>query len=318
MTGISLTCFVASYGVTLAAEVSRLFFRARIRLVAIVAFAAAGLLAHSLFLVNLARTEAAAGGQVTPLSSWFDWCLIGSWLVAAVYVVLLVRRTENSVGLFLLPLVLGLIGVSWFVRDEPHFPRDEALGIWRSVHGFAQLFGTVAVSLGFAAGLMYLSQSYRLKHKLPPRPGFRLPSLEWLQRCNRWMLLVSTGLFVIGLLAGIVMNAGQYGGRVAWTGPVVLSSGVLCAWLIVASLFEAFYKPARQGRKVAYLTLASFIFLAMTLGFVLLGDHASRRPSPSPASPESAPAAAPSPAAASSPAPAAEPLPAAASSESGG
>lgn len=312
MTGISLTCFVASYGVTLAAEVSRLFFRARIRLVAIVAFAAAGLLAHSLFLVNLARTEAAAGGQVTPLSSWFDWCLIGSWLVAAVYVVLLVRRTENSVGLFLLPLVLGLIGVSWFVRDEPHFPRDEALGIWRSVHGFAQLFGTVAVSLGFAAGLMYLSQSYRLKHKLPPRPGFRLPSLEWLQRCNRWMLLVSTGLFVIGLLAGIVMNAGQYGGRVAWTGPVVLSSGVLCAWLIVASLFEAFYKPARQGRKVAYLTLASFIFLAMTLGFVLLGDHASRRPSPSPASPESAPAAAPS------PAPAAEPLPAAASSESGG
>lgn len=278
LTGISLTCFVASYGVTLAAEVSRLFFRARIRLVAIVGFAAAGLLAHSLFLVNLARTEASLGGQVTPLSSWFDWCLIGSWLVAAVYVVLLVRRTENSVGLFLLPLVLGLIAVSWFVRDEPHFPRDEALGIWRSVHGFAQLFGTVAVSLGFAAGLMYLAQSYRLKHKLPPRPGFRLPSLEWLQRCNRWMLLVSTGLFVVGLLAGIVMNAGQHGGRVAWTGPVVLSSGVLCAWLVVASLFEAFYKPARQGRKVAYLTLASFIFLAMTLGFVLLGDHASRRP----------------------------------------
>ena len=285
LTGISLTCFVASYGVTLAAEVSRLFFRARIRLVAIVAFAAAGLLAHSLFLVNLARSEASLGGQVTPLSSWFDWCLIGSWLVAAVYIVLLLRRTENSVGLFLLPLVLGLIGVSWFVRDEPHFPRDEALGIWRSVHGFAQLFGTVAVSLGFAAGLMYLSQSYRLKHKLPPRPGFRLPSLEWLQRCNRWMLLVSTGLFVVGLIAGIVMNAGQYGGRVAWTGPVVLSSSVLCAWLVVASMFEAFYKPARQGRKVAYLTLASFIFLAMTLGFVLLGDHASRRPKPTPTTP---------------------------------
>jgi hypothetical protein len=291
LTGISLTCFVASYGVTLAAEVSRLFFRARVRIIVMVSFATAGLLAHSLFLVNLARSEASLGGQVTPLSSWFDWCLLGSWLVAAVYVGLLVRRTENSVGLFLLPLVLGLIGVSWFVRDEPHFPRDEALGIWRSVHGFAQLFGTVAVSLGFAAGLMYLAQSYRLKHKLPPRPGFRLPSLEWLQRCNRWMLLVSTGLFMAGLVAGIVMNAGQYGGRVAWTGPVVLSSGVLCAWLVVASLFEAFYKPARQGRKVAYLTLASFIFLAMTLGFVLLGDHASRRP----ATPSSNPSAAPAP-----------------------
>ena len=84
----------------------------------------------------------------------------------------------------------------------------------------------------------------------------------------------------VGLVAGIVMNAGQRGGSVAWTGPVVLSSTVLCAWLLAASLFETFYKPARQGRKVAYLTLASFIFLVLALGFVLLGDHASGRTAP--------------------------------------
>ena len=167
-------------------------FSARIRLFVIVGFAAAGFFAHSLFLINLARSEAAAGMNVTPLSSWFDWCLLGAWLLAAVYLALLVRRADNAVGVFLLPLVLGLIGVSWLLRDQPHFPRDEALGYWRSIHGFALLFGTVAVTLGFVAGLMYLAQSYRLKHKLPPRPGFRLPSLEWLQRCNQWMLLVST------------------------------------------------------------------------------------------------------------------------------
>lgn len=280
LTGISLTCFAASYAVSFAAEISRLFFRARIRLFAIVGFAAAGFFAHSIFLVNLARSETTAGKNITPLSSWFDWCLLGAWLLAAVYLVLLVRRTDNAVGVFLLPLVLGLIGMSWLLRDQPHFPRDEALGYWRSIHGFAQLFGTVAVTLGFVAGLMYLAQSYRLKHKLPPRPGFRLPSLEWLQRCNQWMLLVSTGLLVVGLVAGIVMNAGQRGGSVAWTGPVVLSSTVLCAWLLAASLFETFYKPARQGRKVAYLTLASFIFLVLALGFVLLGDHASGRTAP--------------------------------------
>ena len=40
--------------------------------------------------------------------------------------------------------------------------------------------------------------------------------------------------------------------------------------------FESVYKPARQGRKVAYLTLASFIFLLLALGLVLAGEHASQ------------------------------------------
>ena len=40
--------------------------------------------------------------------------------------------------------------------------------------------------------------------------------------------------------------------------------------------FESVYKPARQGRKVAYLTMASFLFLLLALGFVLTGQHASQ------------------------------------------
>ena len=56
---------------------------------------------------------------------------------------------------------------------------------------------------------------------------------------------------------------------------MVVSSAVLLAWLAAAAGFESFYKPARQGRKVAYLTLASFIFLALALGLVLYSQHAS-------------------------------------------
>ena len=89
-----------------------------------------------------------------------------------------------------------------------------------------------------------------LKNKLPPNRGFKLPSLEWLQRINKRSLLFSTGLLAIGLLSGIVLNAARGSGAVPWTDPVVVSSAVLFAWLIVATLFEYFYKPARQGRKV--------------------------------------------------------------------
>lgn len=275
LSGITITCFAASYSVSLAAELSRLFFRARARMFVSVGFTAAGLLAHSLFLIAQARSETVGGGNIVPLSSWFDWCLIGAWLLAAVYLGVTLRRLENAVGVFLLPPVLGLIGVAVMLRHKTPFPRDEALGHWRMIHGVSLLFGTVAVTLGLVAGVMYLAQSYRLKHKLPPRPGFRLPSLEWLQRWNKIALHVSTVLLGFGLVSGIVMNAGRSSGSVAWTDPVVVSSGVLFAWLITATLFESLYKPARQGRKVAYLTLASFIFLTLVLLFVLSGRHAS-------------------------------------------
>jgi hypothetical protein len=39
-------------------------------------------------------------------------------------------------------------------------------------------------------------------------------------------------------------------------------------------IFEACYKPAREGRKVAYLTVASFVFLGLVLYFVLFFEHA--------------------------------------------
>ena len=42
-------------------------------------------------------------------------------------------------------------------------------------------------------------------------------------------------------------------------------------WLVAVLLFESLYKPAQQGRKVAYLTLASFLFLALVLSIALFG-----------------------------------------------
>ena len=51
VSGISVVCFAASYAVALVCEASRLLFRSGVRGAAMIAFAAAGLLAHTLFLV---------------------------------------------------------------------------------------------------------------------------------------------------------------------------------------------------------------------------------------------------------------------------
>ncbi|HRX81347.1 MAG TPA: cytochrome c biogenesis protein CcsA, partial [Pirellulaceae bacterium] len=209
-----------------------------------------------------------------------------AWVVAGAYFGLMIRRRENAIGVFLLPLVLGLIGVAMFFQDRAPFPVRTANSVWRLVHGLTLMFGTTAVTLGFATGLMYLLQSYRLKHKLPPSRGLRLPSLEWLQKFNRESLFVSTCSLAIGLISGVVLNLiskSESGGQVSWTDPVVLSSGVLFLWLTVVTIFEAIYRPAREGNKVAYLTLASFVFLGLALYFVLFGSHATANATTPPA-----------------------------------
>ncbi len=277
LSGITITCFAGSYLVTLGLEISRLFFRLRVRWLVMILSAAAGMLAHTIYLFTLTRSEL-ADGRMAPLSGWYDWCLIGSWVLAGAYLGLAVRRPQNTIGIFLLPLVLGLIAAGSAVNEMAPFDRQDAISYWGVIHGVMLLIGTVTAALGFAAGVMYLLQSYRLKRKLPPRPGFRLPSLEWLQRFNRRCLWISTGLLALGLLAGLVLNLVRQStgsATVAWTDRVVVSSAILFLWLIVATMFESFYKPAREGRKVAYMTLASFVFVGLALGFVLMGQHAS-------------------------------------------
>jgi ABC-type uncharacterized transport system permease subunit len=276
ITGITITCFAASYSVCLVLEGSRLFFQASIRNVIMRVFAAAGFLAHTLFLYVQARGEL-AGGVKVPLSNWRDFCLLAAWVMAGAYLGLSFRRPQFSVGVFLLPPVLMLIGVGQLLEGASPFTDREATRYWRAIHGLALLLGTAGVTLGFATGIMHLIQSYRLKHKLPPHPRFRLPSLEWLQRFNVESLFISAGLLAVGLVSGVIMNFGlrdQDATIVPWTHPVVVSSGVLFLWLFAVLVFEACYKPAREGHKVAYLTVASFVFLGLVLYFVLFFEHA--------------------------------------------
>src|SRR5688572_16334782 len=276
LSGISIVCFSASYAVALALEVSRLFFRMPVRLFVMIGFAVAGLAAHSLYLIHRAQTG------TLPLSSWYDWYLIAAWLIAAAYLGLAVSRPQTNVGLFLLPVALALIGVAYAFRDQPVFARDRAQQMWGIAHGLMLLLGTVAVSLGFAAGLMYLVQSWRLKHHVPPSSGLKLPSLEWLQAINKQSLVYSSCFIALGLIAGIILNAVEARGQspgLPWTDSVVVSSAVLLVWLLSATIFEWLYKPAQQGRKVAYLTVASFLFLALVMAILLAGgsEHAKPR-----------------------------------------
>jgi len=269
--GISLTCFVGSYVVAMVLDLTRSAVQIPGRGLLTIGFTVAGLFAHGVYLVARAVGQNSAG-DIGTLAGWYDWSLLVAWGMAACFLILYLRRPDTSVGIFLLPAVLLVVGLASLTRDWAPFSRVEAVGLWRSVHGLAMMVGAAAVLLGFIAGLMYLTQAHRLKSKQAGRRRLKLPALEWLQGMNRHCLVVSTVAVAIGVLAGVVMNLNQWG-NVPWTEGGVVLPLILFAWLLAATSVEFFYRPARQGRKIVYLTLASFGFLVLAMYGVLSSEH---------------------------------------------
>jgi hypothetical protein len=214
--------------------------------------------------------------EVLPLSSWHDWYLIASWILAVAYLGLAASRPQTNVGLFVLPIVLILTAIAWIFPQDAFFSDERAERSWAVAHGIMLLLGTVTVSFGFVAGLMYLVQSWRLKAHFSPQSRLKLPSLEWLQSVNKQSLVYSSFFIALGLVSGIILNVIRARGddtAVPWTDGVVLGSALLLVWLIAATIFEWTYKPAQQGRKVAYLTIASFVFLGLVMAILLVSGH---------------------------------------------
>lgn len=268
---ISVVCFVASYAVALACEVSRLAFRSSVRGAAMIGFAAAGLLAHTLFLGWRGMTE-----SVLPLSSPFDWYLLAAWLLAAGSLWLTLANPRTPVGLFLLPVVLLLIGAAELSSREP-FPQSPATQVWGVIHGMFNLAASVCVALGAVAGIMWLIQAGRLQRKQAPLQGFRMPSLERLANVTSRTVGIAAWTAAAGFASGIVLNAvnKQRGllETVPWTDPVVLRMGGLVAWLIAAdALSHAARRRPDAARVTAWLSIVSLAVLTLSILWGVFGD----------------------------------------------
>ena len=266
--GVSIVCFASSYAIAWALELSRLVFRGGARGLATLGFAGAGFVAHTAFLYHRAVNQ-----MGSPLSSERDWYLVAAWVLVLVYVYLALLHPKVPFGLFLLPLAMAMIGAAKFLASAEPLAREPASKGGGAVHGVSIMLAAVSVLVGFAAGLMYFGQVRHLKAKRPLAGGIRLPSLEWLQWANSRAIFASVLMLGIGVLAGMVLNRIRMDDRpppLPWNDPVVLSTWLMFFWLLAAVVVSTVYRPARQGYKVAYLTVASFLFLVIVLAVGLL------------------------------------------------
>ncbi len=235
---------------------------------------AIGLLTHSLYLLDrifLAAVTARSSGFAL---SWHDWGIFTAWALAIAYLFLLLRRTESWIGLFVLPLLLGLIGGAIAIPNQPINQASSAVQ-WRMMHGIAMTIGTMFVALGLAMAIMYLIQEWRIKSKLAFKGLLRLPSLEYLQIFGSYCLLCSAASIGLGVVSGVLMNLVQ-DGNVNWSDRGIVFSSGLFLWLVVASAIQWYFAKRGRGNFTAWMNILSFVIVAFALYLVVSAPHGGR------------------------------------------
>jgi ABC-type transport system involved in cytochrome c biogenesis permease subunit len=257
--GVKLFCFGASYSVALASEAAGIVFSARLRRILSLAFGAAGLLAHTIYLGHRAVAD-----KICPLTTSYDSLLVLSWILAVTYLSVHWYYPRVTIGIFALPLIVGLVVLAAFLGEEGRRVLVGSLRIWGPVHG--ALIGAVAVFVGSVAGVMYLVQVRRLKTKHLPSELLDLPSLELLERINRQGITVAFPMLTIGFGIGLLLALRQMqegAEEIRLLDPKVIF-GIL-VWLAFAVLLKVQSQPQFRGRKVAVLTIVGFCLLLFTM-----------------------------------------------------
>jgi len=256
--------------VALLLEVSRFFFRSGFRGAMMFGFAAAGWVAHSAYLYYKVAFH---NGSL--FDSVQGWLFVVAWVIVALYLYLAVYFPRTPFGMFLLPLTLLSIGAGVHFADTTPFPADTVGQTWRIVHGVSFLLVTVTIFLGFVTGMMYLVQASNLKQKRPMLGHRRLPTLEWLQKTNSRLIGFLIVSLAVGILSGFAINSlnlRQHRVSVSPLDPMVLVTTAMFLFLLLFAATAKKWSPAREGHRLALVTLICFVALVVILMFGLLSS----------------------------------------------
>jgi len=230
-------------------------------------------LTHTLYLADLVIQGIWNEQGFRYLKTWGDWSIAAAWVLALAYCVMLYRRSDKQIGLFLLPLILLLVALAVvFPSDSPIGKSTSTVSFWRMVHSMAMLIGTILVALGFASGVMYFVHARKLKSRLNRRWSFRLPSLEYLQKLGQSCTLGSAAAIGFGVVSGAIMNFTR-DGFVAWTDRGILLTTALFVWLCIAALAQKISTNRGKGEWTAALNILSFAIVVATLAAVVTAPH---------------------------------------------
>lgn len=230
-----------------------------------------GAVRHSWFLADRHAGDLSAGWGPR------GWILALSWLGAAYYVMATGVERRSALGVFLWPVVLGLVACSYAVDTNPVRLWGEAGPArgWGVLHAALLMGGLLGVLAGVVTSAMYLVQHRRLRAGRFRSDAVPLFSLERLDRWNRAAAAVAVPLLTLGVLIGLGLVVAA-GSEIADSllDPVVVgtSVGVL---VTAAALGGVLARRRDPGRGIAVRTLLACGFgLVTVVGLQVLSGEA--------------------------------------------
>ena len=234
------------------------------------------------FVFHLAATvtRGIAAGRV-PWANLYEFAMIGTLLIIAVYLVVLTRLDLRFLGTFITGLVVVLLGLgatNFYVDVSPLM--DPLKSVWLIIHVFVASLATAFFALAFALSVIQLMQSRRerlvAEGAAKTGPGFlrtfppsvRLESLAYL------FTIIGFILWTFTLIAGSIWA--YYAWSRFW-GFDVKETWTFVIWVIYAGYIHARATRGWRGNPSAWLAIVGFsavIFNFTIVNVFFKGLHA--------------------------------------------
>jgi ABC-type transport system involved in cytochrome c biogenesis permease subunit len=192
------------------------------------------------------------------------------WLMALSYLYVELTTDERSMGVFILPIIIGLqiipVAYPGFEKFDPVL--DSA---WFWVHVASLLFAYASFGMAGVLGLTYMLQFKEIKKKHLGYLYTRLPSLQILDVMNSRAVTVGWLFLTVGVIVGVVWAAQA---RVvspndpnlqamSLDDPKVLMA--LITWLVYSFAVFARQTLGWTGRRAAWLSAVGFAIVLLNI-----------------------------------------------------
>lgn len=253
---------IVLYGLSLVLYVVLLYFNKRW-----IGWTATVLLAGGIAVHWQALLERARAVQAVPYQDLVGSMSLFAWLLAVTYIVIETYHNQRSVGPFVLPCVLLLMGAAAVVPAETPPAPPPSTGASFAFHVTLNILAYSAFALAFVLSLIYLIQNHVLRGRRPGETFWRFPPLELLERMSRSSVLVGVASLTVGIGLGLFKAARL------WSGSWSLDAKVI-ATLVTFVLYVTYLWLGRttawRGARASVLCVCNFLFVVFSYTVVNL------------------------------------------------
>ncbi|MFJ6534040.1 c-type cytochrome biogenesis protein CcsB [Microbacterium sp. NPDC091662] len=233
-----------------------------------------------LFHLAAAVTRGIAAGRV-PWANLYEFAMMGTLLIIAVYLVVLTRIDLRFLGTFITGLVVVLLGLgatNFYVDVSPLM--DPLKSVWLVIHVFVASLATAFFALAFALSVIQLMQSRRERllgeGATKTGPGFlrTFPNAVRLESLAYMFTIIGFILWTFTLIAGSIWA--YYAWSRFW-GFDVKETWTFVIWVIYAGYIHARATRGWRGNPSAWLAIVGFsavIFNFTIVNVFFKGLHA--------------------------------------------